>query len=557
MLNKKYYYPVVTLLFAYIILFSTLGLYNYPMPGDDFDFAMNVAKNGFWKAQYLMYTGWSGRIINTFLVDLFASLPLETIYPFLATITTLTYITSIYVLVKTIKPDISLREGILLSLIGTASTLAFTYSLRETFYWLAGSPYFWCTSLMLLTLAFAIKSLRGERIYFYLCVVFILINGTNLEQPAIFQGIIAFIAMIYYLYMKDRRRAAITCVFWLVSILAFLVIFLAPGTSARMSSVEGAQSIVSRTIRGVAIAGVHGFFTAIKFFVKPIIYAFLFFLPLFNGKISSFNKNINLKAWHIVIITSLIAPTMQFLQSWSMGTGFPDRAVSLTLWSMGFVWCVLWTFCYSGRITQSPSFIACSNKYRWLALCAALLVSSNFLDVVSALKTAPAYKAEQEARREYILSQRDSGVLDIIVPKLKNKPALIYSDMGIIVTGDQAEYYGVKSIMALPEAMIGDKNAIEELREDSLVPLVKYAEEGDAELQYLLGWHSDPIYKSPQGLNMSLDEAEKWDLMGAKNGHAKCMRALSRVIYSKDKSINGILRAMYWLTRYQLATIRL
>ena len=205
LIKKKYYYPAAVMLFAYIMLFCVLGFYNWPMPGDDFSFAMSVAKNGFWKAQCLMYSGWSGRIMNTILVDIFASLPLELIYPFLASITTLTYIAALYFLVRTIKPDMSLHSGILLALIGTASTLAFTYSLHSTFYWLAGSPYFWCTSLFLLSLAFAVKSLRGQRIYFYLCLVVIMMNGTVLEQPAIFQGIIAFTAMIYYIYLKDKK----------------------------------------------------------------------------------------------------------------------------------------------------------------------------------------------------------------------------------------------------------------------------------------------------------------------------------------------------------------
>ena len=174
--------------------------------------------------------------------------------------------------------------------------------------------------------------------------------------------------------------------------------FLAPGTSVRMASVEGAQSILQRTIHGLAIAGVHGFFTAVKFFCKPIVYVIILFLPLTSKHIT--NTKIHLKAWHIVIITSLIAPAMQFLQSWAMGTGFPDRAVSLTLWSMGFVWCALWIFFYHGRLSEYYPL----SSFKWIALIIVLLANANFIDVVSALKAAPAYKAEQEARREYILS---------------------------------------------------------------------------------------------------------------------------------------------------------
>lgn len=389
-----------------------------------------------------------------------------------------------------------------------------------------------------------------------MCLTLLFINGTILEQPCIFQGVVAFITMLYYAYHKNRTQTIITGVFWIVSVLSFLIMFFAPGTALRMASIHGTQSIINRTIQGLIIASTHGLFTIIKFFVKPINYIFLLFLPLAAKVIAPFDKTIKLKVWHIIIITSLVAPAMQFLQSWSMRTGFPDRAVSLTLWSMGFVWCILWTFFYRGSLITSQSFNLWSSKLRWPALIFVLLISSNFIDVVSALSIAPVYRYEQEARMKYMLSQRDAGVEDVIIPKIKNKPAIIYTDTGILASESTAYYYGVKSIMTLPEAMTLDKEAIDMLRGGSYVPLVKYAEEGDVDLQYLLGWHSDPMYNSPYGLNMNIDEAEKWDRMGAENGHLLCMRALSRVIYTKDHSLNGILRAMYWLAKYQLATLR-
>lgn len=160
-LRKKYYLPVMLFLSIYIIMFCVLGLYNWPYPGDDFGFAAILKQNGFLKALTLTYNTWTGRIMNVFLIDLCVLFPLETFYPFLAIINVLTYMIAVYILVGTIRPGISISTRMLLTLLIMSSTLAFTYSLHETFYWLAGSPYFWCTSLMLISLAWAIKSIKG------------------------------------------------------------------------------------------------------------------------------------------------------------------------------------------------------------------------------------------------------------------------------------------------------------------------------------------------------------------------------------------------------------
>lgn len=560
--RKNFYFPIVIFLIVYISLFCILGLYNKNISGDDCAFALSVIKNGFWQAQIIWYMQWAGRIANTFFVCLFTLFSLEKVYPVLAFFNILTYIIALFILIRSIKPDIPHSTNLLATLALTAATLAFTFSLHESCYWLSGSPYFWCTSLIILALAFAIKALEGSRSAFFACIIVILINGTILEQPSFFQGVMAFAAMVYYILIKDSKRAFITGCFWLASIFAFLVMFFAPGVTVRMTTevhVEYA-SFLQRIINAIVIACPHGFFTALKFFVKPIIYTLLLFLPLTAKKIPVLNAKISerIKIWHIVLITALIAPAMQFMKSWANATGFPDRAVSLTLWTMAFVWVLLFVFFYRGVLTSSESFALWSKKFRWPVLIIALLVNSNFIDLVNSLKVAPAYRAEKEAREKYISQQKAEGIEDIIIPKIKAKPALIYSDLPFMPEkGSIAEYYGVKSLFAFPEELSGDKEAINLLQNGSIIPVISLAEKGDTSLMYFIGWHTDPIYNSPMGLRISNDEAEKWYRMGAEKGDSACMRSLSRIIYTKDKSIKGILEAVYWLTRSQLASLRL
>ena len=406
---KKNYFAVF--LTFYIALFCILGVFSWPKmsPGDDFVYLYDVVSKGFWPAQVHTFMTWCGRIFGIFLIDVFLFLPLEFLYQVTPLANIIIYAASIFTFIKTILPKSKIKTKILLTLIATASMLAFNYFLSETLYWYCGSIYMLCTSLIIFSLSFAIKALNGSRFSFFACITIIFLNGTTIEQPCVFEGILAFAAMIYFACNKDKKRALICTAFWLSAVCAFLCLYFAPGTAIRIAGINnGVQSFSGRFIRAFIIAGVHGMFTIIKFFVKPLVYVFLMFLPLIAKK--TMEPKLKLKLWQIIILTVLIAPLMQILQAWSLGTGLPDRAVSLTLWFMGFIWFVLLSFFYRGRLVTSDRFAEFSKKWRYPFLILALLISFNFIDVVRALKIAPAYRAENILRIKSILQQKLNGV---------------------------------------------------------------------------------------------------------------------------------------------------
>ncbi|MBR2207700.1 MAG: hypothetical protein IJ859_02710, partial [Synergistaceae bacterium] len=387
-------------------------------------------------------------------------------------------------------------------------------------------------------------------------------NGTLLEQSCIFQGILAFFAMIYFAYFKDKRPALICCVFWLISVAAFCVLYFAPGTFIRMhSSYIAAVPITKRLINAAAIAFSHGLFTIIKFFVKPLVYVFLLFMPLIAKKIPA--SNVKLKIWQIIFITALISPLMQFLEGFGLGIGFPDRAVSLTLWCMGIIWCCLWSIFYRGKLTDSEKFVKFSKKYRYLFLIFALLISSNFVESIRALKIAPAYKAEYNARIQNILEQKSNDIAEPIVTSFENRPALIYDDFGYgLVSGYTAKLHGVENFWLIPKEFADDTPSINEIKNGNLSPLTKIAEK-DMKILENIARNCDPMQSYNEnkeisgGLEVSYQEAERWNRIGATHGNSQSMRSLSRLIYAQDKSLNGILRALYWLAKSQIATLRL
>ena len=552
-LKKNYYFPILIFFICFIALFFILGFYSWPKPGDDFGAAVGVRQSGFWAMQIDTYTHWQGRVLNTFAWGLCSLFPMEKFYKILPFIVIFTYVIGSWYLVCSFFASSSVKNKFFATMLMTAFTLAFTYFLNETLYSINACPYFWCTSLILLATSLAAKALRGSRVSFWLCVTVILLNGTVYEIPCIFQGVVAFFAMIYFACVKDKKRALICGAFWLTAIASFCIMFFAPGTAIRMA-IYSNSAFLPRLTKAFVVAGAHGFFTAIQFFVKPLVYVFLLFMPLIAKKVPA--AKIKFKPWHIVIITSLIAPLMQFLQSWSMGTGLPERAISLTLWCMLFTWCFLWSFFYRGKLTDSKGFSSFACKYRYLILILALLISAKFADVIKSLKLGPAYLAENIARVQSINEQKAAGIEDVVITRLENRPPLIYEDLIINPdTGAMAEYYGVKSIAAVPKELINDAEAIKKIQNDNLTPLTKI-NTSDPQVLYWLGFLSDPIYNNSHGLEMSIDAAEHWYKLGAANGHIRCMRSLSRLNYTKDKSLHVILTALYWYAKSQIAAIR-
>ncbi len=553
-LKKKFYFPVLIFSICFIALFCVLSFYNWPQPGDDFGMAVSVRESNFWDIQINTYNNWQGRIVNTFMWSICSILPMEISYKFLPSLIILSYIIGAWYLIGSFFKSSSAKNKILTTSLITACTLAFTFYLHETLYSINAAPYFWCTSLILLASALAVRALNGSRPAFWGCIIVIILNGTVYEQPCIFQGVVAFFAMIYFAAVKDKKRALICCMFWLAAILSFCIMYFAPGTAIRMALYDKG-AFFPRLLRAFVVSGAHGLFTAMQFFVKPLVYVFLLFMPLIAKKIPA--AKIKLKIWHIVILTALIAPLMQILHGWTMGTGLPERGISLTLWCMLFTWCILFAFFYRGKLTNSERFINFSRKYRYLFLILALLISANFIDAVEALRLGPAYFAESAARVQSINEQKNAGIEDVVITRLENKPPLIYEDVHLYPeTGAFAEYYGVKSVLAIPKELTGNSQAIKEIQNGNLKSLTQ-ANISDSWVLYWLGYLSDPIYKNPHGLEMTNKAAQYWHGLAAEKGHPRSMRALSRLIYTSDKSFHGILRALYWYARSQIASIRL
>lgn len=519
-------------------MFCILGFFSKPYPADEFGFHNMLAKEGLMQAQISFYVNWQGRVFYNAVVFSLLSFPLEKIQIFIAVINSLAYILACLSLVSVIFPALTLSAKLSLSLMACAVTLCFTYSLNETFYWLPGMPYFWAGTLLLFALALAIKAFRGSRSSFILCMIVLFLNSMNLEQPCVFQGVIAFAAMIYFIARGNKRAALMSGAFWLVSVAGFCVIYFAPGTAVRMSAFNVIDSSAAEKIlRGFISAFSLGVLNVFQFLLKPLTYAVLLFLPAIAEKIPPADENLSrqLRAWHIIAAVFAVGMFMQYMMGVISGGGLPARGVSFSMWTMYFTWNILWAFFYRGKLIRSEGFRSFCAKFRWPVLILSVLVSANLRDCVNNLRIAPQYAAEYDSITESMKAQSRRGEKILTIPRMKTRPNLLY--WHIEYTSDHegvAKYYGGEKLYIIPEELSDNPEAVKKLMSGNLEPFAELAEKGDAEAARIMGKYRDPKNNLRNPAAWNLDEAEKWYSIGAELGDEFCMRPLARLTFKKN-----------------------
>ena len=547
---------------VYIVAFCEIGFYAYPT-ADDYSFSASISQLGFWDFQVSFYSEWQGRVLFNFLTALAYQLPMKLFYGVFPSLTLLTYILSLCFFMNNILSKSSFWERIFLSLLITSATLAVLPSLNETFYWLCGMPYFWTTTFMILILSLAVRAFRGGKIAFWLCLLLTFLNGTILELPCVFQGVVSFLVALYFLWRGERRKAAMSGAFWLASVAAFLVIYLAPGTAVRMGGLAQMPTL-SHLIRTLAVASAFGVFTVVKFFIKPVVWAFLLFMPVIAKNVPLLDEKLapRVRAWHIVLVTSLFAPLMQAIGGWAQGSGLELRGENLIAWMMGAVWVSLWSFGY--RQEQGLEKIQSSRLFawRWPLLLLSLLVSYNFIELIGDLKIAPHFAAENQVRDELMVEQREAGIQNVVLPRLETRPKLLFfNDLrpwpSNWMNGAFASYYGVETVSVLPSPLCEDEESLRQLREGRPDPLEKFAGQGDSIMCFLVGELYDPFFVGMEGVAKAPEKALQWYTRAAEDGNAQACRRLTRLYFLYDTSPQKYLKAAYWFMRSELALLRL
>lgn len=547
---------VVAFCAVLVALFCWLGGYARPS-ADDYNFFDVVSSQGFCEVQRMYYLEWTGRIFNTFMLSLLASLDAEFFYGLLPLMTALLYAVGIHCCLDAFVPGLSVPTKLRVGLLLLAASFAFLPSLNETFYWLCGMPYTWAAAFSLLVLALAVRAFRGTKAgaAFWGCSLLLFLNGTLLEPVSVMQVLLTCLAALYFLYSGKTAKAKRAVFFLGVALTAFLVMLLAPGTSVRMGNTA---PLLSRAFKTLGVAGIFGSITAAKFFMAPIVYVFLVFLPSIAECVPPPDARIarRLRAWHIGLLTALIAPLMQAVAGWATGAGLPERAESLTLWLMAASWVLLWTLGYRREAALERIRASRLFRWRWVFLTSCLLLSANFIALIGDLRVAPAYRAELEGRDALVKIWREGGHEEAVVPLLAVRPRLLFfSDLRPWPSDwknrSYAACHGVQSVVALPEALCGDERARKAFLRGDPAGLEALAEAGEPRLQFLVGELYDTTFASMEGIAKDDGRATAWYLKAARSGDAHAQRRLTR-LYATGKGVSrDYFKAVCWLLRSQ------
>ena len=549
---------ILCLIFAvYIGLFIYLGMYAIPC-GDDYGSMWGIEHNGAMRQVIDLYNGTAKGFpgvprvtsvaVTSVLLSLFSLEGLYWVYPLF---TALTYLMAVYFLVSSVFPSITFRKKILSVLTVSAITLAIHCELSGLLYEISVEHYFWSTSLMLLSLALSVKSLtRGGVLLFLLTTAVVFFTGLSLETTVIFQGAFAFFATLYFLLItQDKPKAVKAGTFWIVSIIAFLIMYLSPGV---MHHRLIKMAFIPHIIRAFAVTVAFGFFTAVKFFVKPVVYVFLLFIPdiLIRSKL-------NVKGWHIVLTVIFVAALNQFIGGWATGSGLEFRGESLALWMMGLVWVFMWSFCYGGKLSEKTKLY----PFRWMLLVISLLISSNFIRGVQDISIVKDYRGEHENMLRLTQEQVSAGELDVYVPISEVSPKILkqarwrpsphvgYSNV------EYSMYYGLKSLTALPEAMLEDKAIMSRWKQGNISDFLKLAEVNEL-YSLIAGEIYDPHFAGIDGVPSDNEKAIYWYTKAADMGNIQACRRLTRLYVLYDKSSGHYIKAGMWFVRSELPLIR-
>jgi hypothetical protein len=523
------------MLVFYILLFCYIGIYAHAQ-ADDYA-VVNMLKAGFWETQKNWYAEVNGRCAYAFLISIASSLNLAHLYPFLPWMNALFNIAAFYALLTLLTTRMAASKRFLAALSLQGIWFAMLPALNETFYWLSGMAYTWTAALSLWAAALSVYVLRGKKRgpSFILLLALVFFNGMILEPTSVMQVVAAFFFFCCFLRRKNSFAARQTAFIFAAALCAFGVMFFAPGNAARMSATMLSRFSVQNILQTLGVAAAFGGVTAVKFFTKPIIYLAILYSPVVAERVKPFDLALSkhLKAWHIFVLVALIAPFLQAIAGFATGAGLPARAEGLAIWIMGAVWLSLWAFRYRnervfGKIRSLRLF-----PWRGALLILCLLLNGNFIALLQDLRSAPLYAAEQRQRDALVALQKTEGATDIVVPALTVKPELLFfTDLRPSPNDWKnqsfAEYWGVRSISALPEELLHDEKARRDFQEGDLSGLEALALAGEPEVQFMLGEIYDTTFAPANNVAKDNAAAAKWYRMAAEQGHAHAQRRLTR-----------------------------
>ena len=443
---------------------------------------------------------------------------------------------SLYFIVTTLFNGINTSSKVFITLLLQSIWLAAAIELKETLYWLAGVNYYWTCSILIIQFALIVNIYKGIRINIYTCLlgVLVFLNSGASELSAVYH-IPMFAGAVLITAASDNKKCFRCMLIMLfIALIGLGLQLLSPGNSKRISDFL--------PIFGLSLApATKDFFVTFKiglnagmissyhFFISPIIYALLLFMPVISDNVHQpkFTEKMKFKfkIWHIFLFQIVTVCCFQAIGGYSTGNVLYPRAMGTVRFIMLAQWILFFVFLYrNSKLIEWIRRIRI-HRFKEIILLICLLMSTNFSLLIADYGIACEYSRKMAERIECIKQEKALNNLDVTVPTINMSPRLFMGGVipmrGNPQVNDYIHYYGINSIREQDPVIIefitngrnseneelkrifanadaGDEEATLTLRafrghERSRIRLlILQAEQGRMESQFILARYLDP-----------------------------------------------------------------
>lgn len=440
-----------------------LSFYIYPA-ADDYNYAfLTISKD--WNKEYFnQYNTWNGRYASNILVLLnpiaFHNL---IFYRFIPLILIFFTFLSVYFFIDSVYRK--QFENIVKVNIALTLTLFFLYvmpNIAEGIYWYTGAvTYQISVTLLIIYSALIFRYLTrryiiGKAFHFILnTIVIILVIGFN-EIVMLILLLYHFVLMLFA-FFKYEKNKSISVYWFIIVLIASLIIFLAPGNEVRASYFENNHQFFNSVLYSLlqTIRFLSDWISNLPFIIFSLITLYLFK----KGNVEFFK----VVSYSDILVWGLSIPLIIFIcifpAYWGTGILGQHRTVNVACLLFIMLWLVnlnLWMVYYKelpffnniDKILKDKTIIIL-----FLILLITMAVTKNgynaFTDIYDG--KARKYSKEMTERIEKMKGAKSKSIESIGVDPLKYKPATIFviditADSDHWINKGYASYYTMKSI---------------------------------------------------------------------------------------------------------------
>ncbi|MEO8210813.1 MAG: DUF6056 family protein, partial [bacterium] len=349
MIKKNFYnyFENLSILFLCLTILPFLILSIYVNPcWDDYMFTSVALENGFFKAQHFWYIYWQGKFLANAIFSSINPLLFKSMvgYKIIPIVLIVSFIISSYFLIKEItSKSISNKEILIFTLVFCSLYLFKMANVALGFYWMTSSVTYQLANIFMMILFVLIlkffrednsKKKSIQRIF--IIILIFAIVGLNETSMIILVVLLFLILAVNFLVNKKINWQLF--LFFLTSILAFSIVYFAPGNLVREANYPEKHQLVNSLMQsGTTLIK----YISYRILDTPILLFTILFIPVSIKIISSkkFEQSFfSINPVYSIMLFLIILFCGFFTSFWAAGEGPYDRTVNVVYFLFLIAW---------------------------------------------------------------------------------------------------------------------------------------------------------------------------------------------------------------------------